>query len=224
MHSSGTAWRHPQPGVSMVMSNYSLARKALFYIWDTDDFCPGVCGNSEPGRKERREKEKWTGCGRHQNTKRILSRKWDSSVLNDVGCFQWWQFLRQSFFLLEEVRKHTFPSYNPLQPSPGLLVPTCTPSTKPCSKKQDAELLDCPLNPLASWFLLAFGTGRWECGNRERQMYIFPVALPMVLVVAEGLCDSSLHRPSQHWIPVTPFPPSAHSSWRDVTVSVTMSL
>lgn len=160
MHSSGTAWRHPQPGVSMVMSNYSLARKALFYIWDTDDFCPGVCGNSEPGRKERREKEKWTGCGRHQNTKRILSRKWDSSVLNDVGCFQWWQFLRQSFFLLEEVRKHTFPSYNPLQPSPGLLVPTYTPSTKPCSKKQDAELLDCPLNPLASWFLLAFG--QWE--------------------------------------------------------------
>lgn len=70
MHHNGTTLGHIQPYVSTVVNNYSLASKAVSSKSQALTFAQGFLGILNEvetnGRKEGKEREKWTGCGRHK--------------------------------------------------------------------------------------------------------------------------------------------------------------
>lgn len=157
MHHSGTTRVNIQPHVSMAMNNYSPDNKPVSpQSWTLMTFARafwGIVNQIETnGRKELKERDTWTGCRRHQNTRRTRGRKHSSSVPNDVSIVTVTKLTVLSFW---EGRGHLLPP-----PYPCLLGSICSPRFMPCSKNREADRWDGPLSFLAFW--LRVGFGQWE--------------------------------------------------------------
>ena len=160
------------------------------------------------GRSGERKKEQGV---ENAKTKRMLGRKWESSVLKDVFNDHGYRD-RPFFWGSHGAHLSHSPRTNAWAVDPHLHPQNHVPLKEPggWAFGLSFELL-CLLTSGCLWSM--GGTGRRSESGSRAGRYISPVTLPGVLVVAERLCDSSMHKPSNTSPSLCSFRPKGANSF-----------